>query len=134
MLRDQAQRSAFKIVKFASLLIPVGFILPHLPWFNPSPVTPFGLFLQGNVTVYDAGGFPTRVHWIGGNPIRDVRWIPTLDSHPLAITYQIQTQTGLQVPAASSLELALAGGLLLLTLGLIFSALPMAVLAWKGNA
>lgn len=134
MLRDQAQRSAFKMVKFASLLIPVGFILPHLPWFNPSPVTPFGLSPQGGVTVYDAGGFPMRVHWMGANPIRGVRWPPTLGSHSLVITYQVQTQTGLEVPAASSLELALAGGLLLLTLGLIFSALPMAVLAWKGNA
>ncbi len=133
MLRDQAQRSAFKIVKFASLLIPVGFILPHLPWFNPSSVTPFGLSFQGNVTVYDAGKFPTYVHWVDANSIRDVRWPPAMGSHFLFIT-QVHNQTGPQVPAASSLELALAGGLLLLTLGLIFSALPMAVLAWKGHA
>jgi hypothetical protein len=129
MLRDQAQRSAFKIIKFASVLIPVGFLLPHLPWFSPSPTPVVGEMAASYISI-DADGNPGSFikvasfrgfHWRGG----------------FGITFIVPGQTSgaaQLLQSASGLEIALAGGVLLLTLLLLFSALPKAVLAWKGKA
>ncbi len=126
MLRDQAQRSAFKVVKYASVLVPVGFLLSHLPWFAPSapvavpsvavgfPPALWGIQgIQGQgVVIFNRDGFPAR-HFLGA--------------------IQVETPTP-AIQAASTSEVVLAAGLLLVGLLVLFSALPMAVLAWKGNA
>lgn len=118
MLRDQAHRSAFKVVKFASFLIPVGLILPHLPWFN-LPASP-----AGPVAVHDIFVFRADRHMFWGNHRSPIQVFSVLDqslpSAPL-------------ITPASMPEIVLAGGLLVLALILVFSALPMAVLAWKGR-
>lgn len=135
MLRDQAQRSAFKIVKFACLLIPLGFLVPHLPWFNAAPaVTPVAPVFMS--VIYTA---PGNVTWVVEPSARSI----TLHTAVQQLHFQLR-QPALSwrdpfgvAPAivpASTAEIALAGGLLLLCLFLLISALPMAVLAWKGKA
>jgi len=135
MLRDQAQRSAFKIMKFACLLIPLGFLVPHLPWFNAppaaAPVVP--VFMS---VIYTA---PGSITWVAEPSARSI----TLHTVAQQLHFQLIQPTLLWhdpfgvVPAivpASTAEVALAGVLLLLCLFLLLSALPMAVLAWKGEA
>lgn len=125
-LRDQAHRSAFKIIKWSSVLIPIGFVLPHLPWFNPSPAVAVTPLVQV-LTFYDAGGSPLKVHMLSrdGFPY----W-----HRPGGVQIRfVANQPAQLIQPASMLEIALAGGLLLLTLVLMFSVLPMAVLAWKGK-
>jgi hypothetical protein len=132
-LRDRAHRSAFKIVSFASLLIPLGFILPHLPWFS-SPGTSNDLPFAGGMSIYQGDGYPVRVHWAGQGPFSGAWGSSVRNAHYIVIWSTQPAHAASQLPAASSSELALAGGLLLLTLSLLFSALPMAVLAWRGEA
>ncbi len=123
MLRDQAQRSAFKIIKFASVLIPVGFLLPHLPWFSPSPMPVFGELAASYITI-DADGDPgsfmkaasfRNFHWRGG----------------FGITFIAPGQTSgaaQLLQSASGPEIALAGGVLLLTLLLLLGKLAQLIL------
>lgn len=127
MLRDQAHRSAFKIIKFACLLVPVGFILPHLPWFNqPAPVAPVSPFVTVWSSDVQALAFSRGAIYFQGT-----------ETHPLVqIVFQWQrnlTGPSLTIPPATTMEIIVAAGLLLLLLLLIVSALPMAVLAWKGR-
>jgi hypothetical protein len=129
-LRDQAHRSAFKIVKFACVLVPGAFLLPHLPLFNASaPPVPDvrigGPF--GNAAIFGAPG--NQITLVTGH--EGGFW----HQHGFG---QIIFYGGYQAPApaispANALEIGVAGGLLLVVLLLTFSALPMAVLAWKGK-
>lgn len=138
MLRDQAHRSAFKLIKFSSVLIPIAFILPHLPWFNsPAPVAahPSITLVGRGITVFNSQGEPRFVTMILGPGPREVHW------HLFGQQAFFPGESGMQpvpsaplIQSASSLEIALAGGLLLVALLLIISALPMAALAWKGKA
>lgn len=116
MLRDQAHRSAFKIIKLACALIPACFLFSRLPWFNSAP-TVSSLYTEiiypGAYTFHQS---PQYVSSLGtGN------------------TYLFFFPFKATVVPASSIEIALAGGLLLLGLLLVVSALPMCVLAWKGK-
>lgn len=114
MLRDQAHRSAFKIIRFACLLIPCGFLLPHLPWFNRPAVTyfaPLQIVLE-NRQVYTTSALNWRLDYGAFDRLQ--------------FTYPF-------VAPATTAEIVLAGALLLFCLWLIVSALPMAVLAWKGK-
>lgn len=124
MLRDQAHRSAFKIVKFSSVLIPIAFILPRLPWFNPP--TPAATPL-GGITVFMVDGNPPGMNADGPQ----WHWYR---NQQYAIHLVTSGTSALPIQPASSMEIALAGGLLLISLLLMFSALPKAVLAWKGKA
>ena len=135
MVRDQAHRSAFKLVKLACLLIPSGFLLPHLPWFNhPTPATQaFTLHSVLN---------PIRVLTLQSMSPNAASWVDTmhqnLQSHtiqvvPLVTVVWSPDQVIPPIMPATTMEIALAGGLLLLCLLLMASALPMAVLAWKGK-
>ena len=133
MLRDQAQRSAFKIMKFACLLIPLGFLVPHLPWFNAAPPaasTPLTVIFApaGGLTWIDVASpaQPITLH-VAAQKIQFQLVQSALLAHPLYGSAQA-------IPSASLAEIALAGGLLLLCLFLLISALPMAALAWKGEA
>jgi len=124
MLRDQAHRSAFKLVKFSSVLVPIAFILPRLPWFNPP--APAGNFPEG-ITVFMADGNPLGMQ--NGGP----QWHWYRDYH-FAVHLVTTGTSASPIQPANGLEIALAGGLLLISLLLMFSALPKAVLAWKGKA
>lgn len=120
MVRDQAHRSAFRLLKFSVVLLPLALILVKLqstalqtPGYV-SIVRPLFLALAGQSSSgHMATGF----------------------------TIMVQSQTGffylspsrIQIVSPSTPEIALAGGLLLLCLLLLFSALPMAILAWKGK-
>ncbi|HEX7734600.1 MAG TPA: hypothetical protein VF458_07050 [Ktedonobacteraceae bacterium] len=114
ILRAQAQRSAFKMLKFASVLVPVGFVLPHLPWFNAGAP---GMAFFDVISVRDSPA------WYYASSVRQLglAWFRGPYLAPL-------------LQPASGLEIALAGGLLLVCLLVMFSALPMAALAWKGEA
>lgn len=123
ILRDQAQRSAFKIVKFASVLVPVGFVLPHLPWFNASLVAPVPLAFH----VFASNNGPMAASYFQGRGGPHFK-----DAITVVVSSLVQKVSWIQ-PASTS-EVMLAGGLLLVCLLLMFSALPMAVLAWRGKA
>lgn len=127
MLRDRAHRSAFKMIKFVCLLIPCGFLLPHLPWFNQTaPVPPPAAVPLVSYTIKLQS---ISLHVVSGNNGAIVFYMA--DAHPLQWTAQPAPPPA--VPSATTAEVALAGGLLLLGLFLMASALPMAVLAWKGE-
>lgn len=134
MLRDQAHRSAFKLVKLACLLIPCGFLLPHLPWFNHSaPVVAqtsiaYSTSLKSAIIMDEL----QTIHFYNqsgvqlgsvSDPSRIISW----HLRPIAQTIYPT------IAPASTTEIAVAGGLLLLCLLLVASALPMTTLAWKGK-
>jgi hypothetical protein len=121
MLRDQAHRSAFKIIKFACLLIPFGLLLPHLPWFNqPAPgVAP--------VRFYAVPSYIDTIHILNATLVKDYR------GGPASLVWAMNQAIGPVIVPATTAEIILASVLLLLCLLLIVSALPMAVLAWKGR-
>lgn len=116
MLRDQAHRSAFKIIKLACVLIPLGFLVTHLPWFQttPSPPNPHGLSLSFGMI--DNSDIIYTAHSFQGN-------------------WQVITVNEILLRPApvSNIEIILACSLLLLSAWLLLSALPMCVLAWKGK-
>ena len=124
MLRDQAHRSAFKVIKFTSVLIPVGFLLPHLPWFN-SPTAPAAVGGPlGSIAIYDPQG-KAAIIFEPGN-----LWV----EHFHRVVPIVSNLATSAIQPASTLEIVFAAGLLLVGLLLTLSALPMAALAWKGNA
>ena len=135
ILRDQAHRSAFKIVKFACVLIPGAFLLPHLPLFNASAPAPV-LALNGGIeftlvrgAVFNAQGDQISVLMNPGQGPMAGHW-PWFRQIVLSGGYQAPMPA---ISPANALEVGVAGGLLLVVLLLTFSALPMAVLAWKGK-
>ena len=116
MIRNRTHRSAFNIIKCACLLIPVLFLLPHLPWFNQIYPPEYSL----TYALLDTYGQP-----ISGGPMPiDGSWsvlhmaMITLAPRPL-------------LPAATPLEIAVAIAVLLFCLFLMISALPRSVLLWK---
>ena len=122
MLRDQAHRSAFKVIKFACLLIPCGFLVPHLPWFSqPTSIVPPGVLYNQPLTAM-------RIIGAQGMKAESYHSFVIFPS----ITWQL-IQSGPAIPPATTVEVVLACVLLLLSLFLIASGLPMAVLAWKGK-
>lgn len=122
MLRDQAHRSAFQVIKFACLLIPCGFLVPHLPWFSqPASSVPPGVFYSQPLTTMQIIG----TQGMKAGSYHNVVVFPT-------ITWRL-FQFEPVIPPATTAEIVLACVLLLLSLFLIASALPMAVLAWKGK-
>lgn len=136
MLRDQAHRSAFKLVKLACLLISCGFLLPHLPWFNhATPVVVQTPIAYSTSLKYDAIMANLQmVHFYNrsGVPLGSVSY----PSHVTVFSLRTVPITQIIYPTiapASTTEIAVAGGLLLLCLLLVASALPMTTLAWKGK-
>lgn len=118
----------------ACLLIPLGFLVPHLPWFNAAsptaPVTPAVISVMYN--------FKGPLTWTAHGPSLKSALLTIQDQahflfvRPYASVYFSPVSP--VITPASTAEIALAGGLLLLCLFLMISALPMAVLAWKGEA
>lgn len=135
MLRDQAQRSAFKIMKFACLLIPLGFLVPHLPWFDAPPVG--APVAPAFVSVISTS--PGSITWVAEPSARSVTLYTAVQQIHFqlmqpALSWRDPFGAASAIVPASMAEIALAGALLLLCLFLLISALPMAVLAWKGEA
>lgn len=137
MLRDQAHRSAFKIIKLACVLIPACFLLFHLPWFNStSGASSYGRTMYSPLySVYDAQGIQISSGYAQSSYIAHVLNIQTSGSSQFVSVYtpHVFSMINAFVPPASSTEIALAAGLLVLSLLLVVSALPMGVLAWKGR-
>ncbi|HVB62462.1 MAG TPA: hypothetical protein VNE61_14805 [Ktedonobacteraceae bacterium] len=147
MVRDQAHRSAFTLVKLLCCLIPLlllaQYFLPRQP--APSPtravasaqnVLSDSVFLTNSLIVqryqsvhaaqmlrqqpYSLATIKHFVIWVRANPITIVHTIHVPPIAPIT-----------PVAPASTAEIALAVGALLLCLYLLFSALPMSVIAWK---
>jgi hypothetical protein len=137
VLRDQAHRSAFKIIKFACVLIPGAFLLPHLPMFNspaPMPVPNVGMeFTLVRGAVFNAQGSPFIVVAEPGGDFGHLHRFGQVIFYGGYGFDQVPVQTAPAISPANALEIGVAGGLLLVALLLILSALPMAVLAWKGK-
>lgn len=136
MLRDQAHRSAFKLVKLACLLIPCGFLLPHLPWPNHStPVVTqapiaYSMSLKNDVIMANL----RTIHFYNRSGV--LLGSVSDPSHGTVFSLRTMPVTQVIYPTitpASTTEIAVAGGLLLLCLLLVASALPMTTLAWKGK-
>lgn len=154
MVRDQAHRSAFRLVKLICCLIPLlllaQYFLPRQP--TPAPVS--------TATVMVAAVQPViwYTEWIPNpgrvQPLRLVQvtqtanykhpmpvilqWFPSVHVKPISplTVHQLITRTPPTTPispisTASTAEIALAVGILLLCLYVLFSALPMSVIAWK---
>ncbi|HET8840806.1 MAG TPA: hypothetical protein VFN35_05030 [Ktedonobacteraceae bacterium] len=111
MLRDQAHRSAFKLVKIACLVIAGAILLPHLPWFHtsaPAISSPAWVLINPQTTNPQA---------TLGVTMWQIERVPLMPS----------------IAQATNTEILCAGMLLFLCLWLIASALPMSVLLWKGK-
>lgn len=122
-LRDQAHRSAFKLIQFACFLIPCGFLLFHLPWFSPAAPAP-AVPPTWVASLYSSDGNPIVLSPHGGYIAQHVH-----------IQYvRLDSASVMRLTPASTLEIVVAAGVLLVGLLLMVSALPMAVLAWKGRA
>src|SRR5579883_1329314 len=110
MLRDQAHRSAFKIIKFACLLIPFGLLLPHFPWFNqPAPgVAPVRLYTISS-------------SYIDTTHILNATFVKNYRGGPVSLVWAENQAIGPAIVPATTAEIILAGALLLLCLLLIVS-------------
>jgi hypothetical protein len=118
MLRDQAHRSAFGLLKVACLILPALFLAQFLPWFRSSSIqldvkSP-RVFVAQDILVFRGNSSPMVTAYQMVTP------------HPVAFVFPAP----LSMPA-TPLEIALATGVLLLSLFLFVSALPRAVLACK---
>jgi hypothetical protein len=124
MVRDQAHRSAFKIIKLACLFIPALLLVQYIPWLHrASPTLQLNSFVQGRMfTDYVATIVRADASAHALKPQPALYFIVT--PHTLASPVQ-------QVVSASSIEIACAGGMLVLCLLVLISAVPMSVLAWK---
>jgi hypothetical protein len=120
VMRDQAQRSAFKIMKLSCFVIPALLLLQYLPWFH-QPLQP------PSVVVSSPSPFITVTSRLYTDKVVSPIAIHMRYWSARSVMY-VQAAT-----PANSAEIALAGVLLLLSLLLLFSALPMSVLAWKGK-
>lgn len=105
-MRDQAHRPAFKIIKLSCFVIPALLLAQYLPWFHQSPTWPP---FSGTITEYNRKSGAL-----------------------ISLTY-VPPPVPVHSASASPTEIALAAAILLLCLFLLFSALPMSVLAWKGK-
>ena len=141
VMRDQAHRSAFKIIKLSCLVIPALLLAQYLPWFHHSstnvvntalvsyPFNPF-MIAPPPTIVNEARVYPPP-RAVNFFPQRPVNFPQLYTLRRALIIHSVPAQTTM---AASSTEVAFAGAMLVLCLLLLFSALPMSVLAWKGQA
>jgi len=154
MVRDQAHRSAFALVKLLCCLIPLLFLAQYFLPRQPTPATaltvavaPVQPVVWSTVEI-PGSGIVQQFHVVqAAQALKQtprtsvvVRWflsanvkqISLQTIHKLTIrTLPIAPIT--PVAPASTSEIALAVGALLLCLYLLFSALPMSVIAWKGR-
>lgn len=156
MVRDQAHRSAFRLVKLFCCLIPLllmaQYFLPRQPAPAPTP-TPAPLVAAASMqttilytSVLPDPSITQRLHLVQAaqelkrSPHTSVGtfWFTSIYLKPgyqLTIHQMIIRTPPIThippVPPASTAEIALAVGVLLLCLYLLFSALPMSVIAWK---
>jgi hypothetical protein len=160
MVRDQAHRYAYRIIKLACLLVPLFFCLhnmlsPTQPGFVPASLAPIRpMAISGSIvivrpdqpvnmspialTVYMD---QTTSHITNLNPVpgETMIWAP---AHPGTMTYPPAPFKDLQQPAPISptlwpndpASMALYYGTLLLCLFLMASVLPMTIVAWKGRS
>ncbi len=125
MVRDQAHRSAFKLMKASCLLIPIFLVLMNLhSWTQPASPT---LDWTTRAVVPHVGDGIFKV--MGTGAMQKAYTVQTLHQF---IWVFIPSAT--PATSATSAELVLSGCLLLLCLFLIISALPMTILAWKGKS
>lgn len=156
MVRDQAHRSAFTLVKLLCCLIPLlllaQYFLPRQPTPAPTP-TPAPLVAAASMQttilytlVLPDPSITQRLHLV--QAAQELKRPPhtSVGTFWFASTYMnpgyqltihqmiIRTPPITHIPPvapASTAEIALAIGALLLCLYLLFSALPMSVIAWK---
>jgi hypothetical protein len=130
MVRDRAHRSAFQLLKLMGLLVPACLFVPYLPWFQSAP--PTSVSISPLVSFYvdsilDTSILPLKGPAISGGEPHGILF--SLHSNLLAISDLSPTQTS----GPDSTDIMFVGGILLFSLFLLLSALPMSVLAWKGE-
>ncbi len=144
MLRNQAHRSAFKILKLACILIPVGVLLLHLSGLNTASTAPVQAYRlnaylpNANLTTVPTLDKRTSAvdTWTVYNVTSSSHIGPILVWNRWSVVYtllQPTHQANLPTPPVTTADIVLAGGLLLLCFWLLLSALPMCVLAWQGR-
>lgn len=154
MVRDQAHRSAFTLVKLLCCLIPLllltQYFLPRHP--TPAPVSAVTVEvaqvqpIQWDTVVIPGSKIGQPSHLVLAaqtlkqlpHALVGVNWLRSVNAKPFSVLtiHQLTIRTPPIVPftpvaPASTAEIALAVGALLLCLYLLFSALPMSVIAWK---
>jgi|GEM_PF-2854850 len=135
MVRDRAHRSAFTLVKLVCCLIPLLLLAQYLWLRQLASAPPAALMQQSFYTVFvPNSGLAQELQLAQAaqelkqpphSPV-EMQWFAATNVRPFN---QLTTQT--PVAPASTAEIALAAGILLLCLYLLFSALPMTVIAWK---
>lgn len=142
MLRNQAHRSSFKLIKLACILIPACFLLLHLPGLNTAPTTPGPYYtLMGAyqfrpiiITYLPLDNKVTSsADWQAYQLVTSGTTSPINKLMRFASVIQPGDGANLPMPPVTTADIVLAGGLLLLCLWLLISALPMCVLAWQGR-
>jgi len=151
MVRDQAHRSAFTFVKLLCCLIPLlllaQYFLPRQHAPAPAPTTTVALALAQPTTWYTiyipSSSIVPRFHLVQAAQMlkqlphasATVNWFEWANVKPFSLLtiheLPIRTPPITPVAPASTAEIALAVSALLLCLYLLFSALPMSVIAWK---
>ena len=118
MVRDQAHRSAFKLIKASCVLLPLVLVLVKLPsWLQPAPApTPLLLY--------------TIAFSVSRSPLSQI--VSSSQQFPLRLMVHYVNFLPV-IPSPTPTEIILSACLLLLSLFLVASALPMFVLAWKGK-
>jgi hypothetical protein len=157
MLREQAHGSAYKLLKRACLLLPVGLLLYNMYWHAPASVSPpparppvvyfltYTSQLNGtnipfqpaktNIQLQPANLLPAKrkvVLSLGGG-FHTVAWIPVGMVSVSRVLVQSHEQSTPSQWLNSPVSMGTFFGTLLLSLFLMITALPMAILAWEGR-
>lgn len=133
MIRDQAHRYAYRIIKLACLFVPLGLFLYSMPWTNHASVAPTPP-RQAAFWLFDANGQSASFQIISA-PVGP----PTSVHNPVAFTIHQIAITIVHYPPVTlstlwptdPLSTAISYGVLLLCFFLMVTVLPIAIVAWK---
>ncbi len=128
LLRTQTHRTAYQLTRVVVLLVPALFFLAYIPWFLPqsSPPPVFALH-PSRLQLIDS------VNTVQGQFASHLVLLKvTASSLDAQIAFVVNDAPTPTQPGAG--DLALAGGLLLVALFLLISALPLSVFVWRGES
>ncbi len=151
MVRDQAHRSAYRLVKLACLLIPLAFFLHSMLGAGHAPVPaqhPAGMVIDRDIKVFYQVTSDAPIQIVSSthsnlyhvfnqqaNAVGPIYWL----IRPEPLTFTIQ-QPAVVPPVSPTVwpndptSIGLFYGVLLLCLFLMVTVLPMSIVAWKERA
>jgi hypothetical protein len=149
MVRDQAHRSAYRLVKLACLLIPLAFFLHSMLGAGHAPVPaqhPAGTVIERPIKLFYQvhPGAPIQIvslaHWKVYHVFnQQANAVGIIGIRPEPLTFTIQ-QPAVVPPVSPAVwpndptSIGIFYGVLLLCLFLMVTVLPMSIVAWKERA